>query len=66
MTGEAGGWMWLLIDVAGMVLLGAALGYGVWAFGHRRRTAALERLRNQKTEELQRQRDPDERAPLRG
>lgn len=65
MTGEAGGWMWLLIDVGAVILLGAALAYGLWTW-KARRSPALDRLRQRKTEELHRQPDPDEPAPLSG
>ena len=65
MTGEAGGWMWILIDVGAVVLLGAALAYGVWRW-RGRRNPAVERLRDRKTEELQQRPDPDEAAPIAG
>jgi hypothetical protein len=65
MTGEAGGWMWILIDVGAVLLLGAALAYGAWTW-RGRRNAATERLRDRKTEELHRRPDPDEAAPMTG
>lgn len=30
MSGEAGGWMWIVIDVGAVVLLAGALAYGMW------------------------------------
>jgi hypothetical protein len=65
MSGEAGGWMWIAIDVGAVLLLGAALAYGMFAW-RRRRSPAMDRLRDRKTEELQRRPDPDEAAPLSG
>lgn len=65
MSGEAGGWMWIVIDVGAVVLLAGALAYGMWTWKARRNPAA-ERLRERKTEELHRQPDPDEAARLHG
>jgi hypothetical protein len=65
MSGEAGGWMWIALDVGAVLLLGAALAYGMLAW-RRRRSPAIERLRDRKTQELQRRPDPDEIAPLTG
>ena len=65
MSGEAGGWMWILIDVGAVVLLGLALFYGlsVW---RKRRSPAADRFRDRKTEELSRQPDPEENDPIVG
>lgn len=65
MTGETGGWLWILIDIGAVVVLGAALAYGLWTWKVRRSRAA-DRLRDRKTGELYRQPDPDEAAPLTG
>jgi hypothetical protein len=62
MSGEAGGWMWIAIDVGAVIVLAAALAYGVWSW-KARRSPAVERLRDRKTEELYRQPDQDEAAP---
>lgn len=62
MSGEFGGWMWIVINVGAVAVLGAALAYGVSVW-RGRRSAALERLRDRKTEELQQRPDPDEAAP---
>ncbi|MGE3986449.1 hypothetical protein [Pseudorhodoplanes sp.] len=64
-SGEAGGWLWILIDIGAVLLLAIALGYGVWNWRVRRSPAA-DRLRDRKTVELHQQRDPDEGAPLKG
>ncbi len=61
MSGEAGGWMWILIDVAAVVILGAALVYGI-AVWKTRRSRAADAVRDLKTEELHRRPDPDEPA----
>jgi flagellar basal body-associated protein FliL len=66
MSGEAGGWMWLLLNVGLVALLAAALAYGMWSWRAKRRSPAIDRLRDRKTEELQRRRDPDEATPLTG
>jgi flagellar basal body-associated protein FliL len=65
MSGETSGWLWILIDVVAVIVLGAALAYGAWKWRDRRRPA-IERVRDRKTEELHRQPDPDEPAPLSG
>lgn len=65
MTGEAGGWMWIAVDIVAVAVLGLALAYGVWTW-RGRRSPAVERLRDRKTEELHAQPDPDEAAPLPG
>jgi hypothetical protein len=53
MNGDAGGWLFLLMDVAFVVLLAAALIYGlsVW---RKRRSAAGEQVRDRATRELYR------------
>ena len=66
MSGEAGGWMWLLMNVGLVMLLGAALVYGMWTWRAKRRSPAMDHLRDRKTEELQQRRDPDEATPLPG
>ena len=66
MSGQAGGWMWLLLNVGLVVLLAGALGYGMWCWRAKRRSPAMDRLRDRKTEELHRRPDPDEAAPLPG
>jgi hypothetical protein len=65
MTGEAGGWLLILIDVGAVPVPGGALAYGIWSW-RARRSPAAERLRDRETEELHRQPDPDEAAPLTG
>ena len=59
MTGEAGRWMWIVMSGFGVVVLAAALFYAMSAW-RKRRSPAAERPRDRKTEELHRQRDPDE------
>lgn len=66
MSGEASGWMWILMDVGMVLLLGAALGYGMWTWRAKRRSPAVDDLRDRKTEELTTRRDPGEAAPLPG
>lgn len=51
MSGEAGGWMWLLMDVALVAVLAAALAYGVMIW-RRRRSPAAEAARDRATRNL--------------
>jgi hypothetical protein len=52
MDNEAGGWLWLVIDVAFVALFAAALVYGVVMWRNRRRNPAQERARDDATREL--------------
>jgi len=53
MDGDAGGWLWLVIDVIFVVALGAALAYGVVEWRKRRQNpAAVRRAGDQATREL--------------
>jgi hypothetical protein len=61
MSGEAGGWMWLLIDVAFVAILAAALAYGIVMW--RRRSASAEQRGEQATERLYRRQDPESQEP---
>ncbi len=63
MSGEAGGWMWFAMNVGLVILLGVALGYGMWTWRAKRRSPEMDRLRDKKTEELHSRRDPDEMPP---
>jgi hypothetical protein len=63
---EASGWMWIVMNVGLVALLGGALGYGMWTWRAKRRSPAMDRLRDRKTEELHKRADPDEAAPLPG
>jgi hypothetical protein len=51
MSGEAGGWMWLLLDVAAVAVLGVALAYGVMVW-RKRRSPAAEAARDRATRNL--------------
>lgn len=62
MSGEAGGWMWLLIDVALVAILAAALAYGVLVWRNRRSPAA-DRMRDEATDRLYHKPDPESREP---
>jgi hypothetical protein len=63
-TGEPGGWMWLAIDVAAVAILAAALAYGITAWRRRRQTAS-DRTREEATDRLYRQPDPDDPSATR-
>lgn len=59
MEGEAGGWLWLLINVLLVAVLGAGLIYGVMMWRRRRRDARTERMRDEATREAYREPTPD-------
>jgi Ni/Fe-hydrogenase subunit HybB-like protein len=52
---DAGGWLWLLIDVGFVAILAAALIYGVTMWHFRRRNRAAQQARDEATRELYRQ-----------
>jgi hypothetical protein len=52
MDSEAGGWLWLVIDVAFVALFAAALLYGVIMWRNRRSSPEQERARDEATREL--------------
>ena len=52
MTGDAGGWMWLLVDVAFVVVLAAALIYGIVQWRNRSKSPAVQERRDQATRRL--------------
>ena len=52
MTGETGGWLWLSMDVIFVVVLAAALIYGLVMWHNRRRSRGVENMRDQATKEL--------------
>lgn len=60
MSGEAGGWMWLFIDVVAVAILGAALAYGVMVW-RKRRSARANQVRDRATENLYHRQDPEAR-----
>jgi flagellar basal body-associated protein FliL len=52
---EAGGWLWLVIDVVLVVVLAAALGYGIVMYRNRPKGPRVDRARDSATKELYRQ-----------
>jgi hypothetical protein len=52
MDSDAGGWLWLIIDVAFVALFAGALIYGIVMWRNRRRSPAQERARDQATRDL--------------
>jgi hypothetical protein len=52
MDSEAGGWLWLIIDVAFVALFAAALFYGIVMWRNRRRNPRMEQARDRATEDL--------------
>jgi hypothetical protein len=48
---EAGGWLWLIIDIAFVLALAAALIYGM-SIWRRRKNRALEEVRDHATDRL--------------
>jgi len=61
MSGEAGGWMWLMLDVLAVAVLAAALAYGVMVW--RRRSPAADRAGEKATDALYRHGDPESGEP---
>jgi flagellar basal body-associated protein FliL len=59
MNEDAGGWMWLLMNVAFVVILAGALGYAVMAW--RKRSAAARQAGDRATREIYHRRDPESR-----
>jgi hypothetical protein len=51
MNSDAGGWLWLAVDVGFVVILAAALIYGIAMWRTRRRDPAMERRRDQATKD---------------
>jgi hypothetical protein len=49
MQDDAGGWLWLIIDVVMVAIFAAALIYGTIMWRSRRRTPATERVRDEAT-----------------
>lgn len=52
MNGDAGGWLWLVIDVGLVAILAAALAYGIFAW--RQRSRRSDPARERRTRELYR------------
>ena len=57
-----GGWLWLVIDVAMVALLGAALIYGTAKWRQRRRDHARQQLRDRETRRMYRKEEAERRA----
>ena len=51
MDSDAGGWLWLVIDVGFVVILAVALAYGVYMWRTRSRNQIVERIRDEATRE---------------
>ncbi len=52
---ELGGWLWIVIDVVAVAVLGAAIAYAAMQWRHRRKDAAAQIARDRATRELYRQ-----------
>jgi hypothetical protein len=52
MDTDPSGWMWFAIEVIGVLILGAALAYGLWMWRTRRKSPAVERAREDATKRL--------------
>jgi hypothetical protein len=51
MDSDAGGWLWLVIDVGFVVILAVALAYGIYMWRTRSRNQTVERIRDEATRE---------------
>ena len=49
MMSDAGGWLWLVIDVVLVGLLAIGIAYGIMAWRHRRKDPATEKARDEAT-----------------
>jgi hypothetical protein len=54
MNSDAGGWLWLVIDVGFVVILAMALVYGIYMWRTRSRNPTVERIRDEATRETYR------------
>lgn len=54
---EAGGWLWLIIDVFAVVVLGAALVYATMQWRHRRKSRTDREAQDETVRENYRQED---------
>ena len=59
MQWDFGGWMWLIIDLAAILVLGAALVYGTRKWATRRRDPATLKAQEDATRELYRRERSD-------
>jgi hypothetical protein len=59
---QLSGWLWLLIDVALVAVLGAAMIYGIMKWRHRRQDPAMEKVRDDVTRRLYREDEARRRA----
>jgi hypothetical protein len=55
MFAEQGGWLWFVIDVGLVAILGAALVYGVMMWRNRPKNRATEQVRNEATRDVYRE-----------
>ena len=60
MNSDAGGWLWLAIDVAFVALLAAALIYGIMMWRNRSRSPAVKQRRDDATRRLYNTRTSEE------
>ena len=51
MDSDAGGWLWLVIDVGFVVILAVAFAYGIYMWRTRSRNQTVERIRDEATRE---------------
>jgi hypothetical protein len=62
MSDEFSGWLWAVIDiVGGVIVLGALLFYGTSMWRRRPRDPVIDRVREQATEDLYQENQPDTR-----
>jgi protein-S-isoprenylcysteine O-methyltransferase Ste14 len=52
MESDASGWLIFAMEVVGVILLGAALAYGLWMWRTRTRNPVVERAREEATKRL--------------
>lgn len=66
MFGDQGGWLFVAIDILGVLLLGAALFYGVSMWRSRRTDPTTERLSREATQRMYHHEDAEAEAAAEG
>jgi hypothetical protein len=66
MSTDEGGWLWLVIDVALVLVLAGALAYGLIMWRNRRRNPAIERASREATHRMYHHEDAEAVASKEG
>jgi hypothetical protein len=66
MSTDEGGWLWLVIDVALVLVLAAALAYGLMVWRKKRRDPAIQRAAREATERMHHHEEAEAEARAEG